>query len=171
MSFPLSKFLFCCFCLNCPNSKCFNLFCFVKLCLCYDLNIMNDSWLGVHCLFTFFATMHNAYYVDCESWVINVSVSCKLHHQLGVWSLNYHHCDSHGVGESLIVDFLVLNQKTFLNWCLVHWVHSGVDASYGGSKTTRIPIPKVHINRVINIIMKKNVKNQCLMSLMWWLIN
>ncbi len=115
-----AKFLFCCFCLNCPNSKCFNLFCFVKLCLCYDLSIMNDSWLGVHCLFIFFATMHNAYCVNCELWHINVGVWHKLHHQLGVWSLNYHRCDSHGVGESLIIDFLVLNHKIFLNWGLVY---------------------------------------------------
>jgi hypothetical protein len=30
----LSKFLFCCFCLNCPDSKCFNLLCFIKQRLC-----------------------------------------------------------------------------------------------------------------------------------------
>ncbi len=36
-----------------------------------------------------------------------------------------------------------------------------VDASYGGSKLTRILVPKVHINGKINITMEKNVKNQC----------
>jgi hypothetical protein len=35
-----------------------------------------------------------------------------------------------------------------------------VDASYKGSKATRVPIPKVHINGKNNIIMKKNIKNQ-----------
>jgi hypothetical protein len=30
-----------------------------------------------------------------------------------------------------------------------------VNASYGGSKTTRVPIPKVHINGKINTIMEK----------------
>jgi hypothetical protein len=36
-----------------------------------------------------------------------------------------------------------------------------VDASYGGSKAIRIPIPKVHVNGKINTRMKKRVKNQC----------
>jgi predicted ribonuclease toxin of YeeF-YezG toxin-antitoxin module len=36
-----------------------------------------------------------------------------------------------------------------------------VDANYNGSKATRIPIPKVHINGKINIRMRKNIKNQC----------
>jgi hypothetical protein len=36
-----------------------------------------------------------------------------------------------------------------------------VDASYGGSKATRIPIPKVHVNGKINTKMEKNIKNQC----------
>jgi hypothetical protein len=93
---------------------------FVLLCLCHDLSIMNDSWLGVHCLFNFFATMHNAHCVNWDLWLINVSVWRKLHHQLGVWSLNYHCYDSHGVGELLTIDFLVLNHKMFLNWSLVH---------------------------------------------------
>jgi hypothetical protein len=34
----------------------------------------------------------------------------------------------------------------------------GVDASYGGSKVTRVPIPKVHI--YFNTRMKKIVENQ-----------
>jgi hypothetical protein len=37
----------------------------------------------------------------------------------------------------------------------------GVDASYGGSKATRILVPKVHINGKINTRMENNVKNQC----------
>jgi hypothetical protein len=36
-----------------------------------------------------------------------------------------------------------------------------VDASYGGSKATKIPIPKIHINGKINFRMEKNIKNQC----------
>jgi hypothetical protein len=32
-----------------------------------------------------------------------------------------------------------------------------VDASYDGSKATRVPIPKVHINGKINTIMDKNI--------------
>jgi hypothetical protein len=36
-----------------------------------------------------------------------------------------------------------------------------VDASYGGSKATRVPILKVHINGKNNTRMEKNVKNQC----------
>ncbi len=42
-----------------------------------------------------------------------------------------------------------------------------VDASYGGLKVARIPIPKVHINGKFNIRMGKDVKNQCLMGPMW----
>jgi len=37
----------------------------------------------------------------------------------------------------------------------------GVEASYGGSKATRILVPRVHINKNINTTMEKNVKNQC----------
>jgi hypothetical protein len=33
-------------------------------------------------------------------------------------------------------------------------IYLWVDASYNGSKTTRVPIAKVHTN-------KKNIKNQC----------
>ncbi len=33
-----------------------------------------------------------------------------------------------------------------------------VDASYGGSKATRVLVPKVHINGKINIRMKKKLK-------------
>jgi hypothetical protein len=36
-----------------------------------------------------------------------------------------------------------------------------VNASYGGSKVTKVPIPKVHINKKNNIKMEKNVKDQC----------
>jgi hypothetical protein len=36
-----------------------------------------------------------------------------------------------------------------------------VDASYGGSKATRIPIPKIHVNGKISTKMEKNFKNQC----------
>jgi hypothetical protein len=32
-----------------------------------------------------------------------------------------------------------------------------VDASYGGSKTTRVLVPKVHINGKINTIMENNM--------------
>jgi hypothetical protein len=42
-----------------------------------------------------------------------------------------------------------------------------VDASYGGSKVARIQVSKIHINEKINIRMKKNVKNQCLVGPMW----
>jgi hypothetical protein len=41
-------------------------------------------------------------------------------------------------------------------------IYKWVDASYGGSKAARIPIPKVHINININI----KIKNQCLVGLM-----
>jgi hypothetical protein len=34
----------------------------------------------------------------------------------------------------------------------------GVDASYGGSKATRILVPKVHTNGKINIKMEKTLK-------------
>jgi hypothetical protein len=37
----------------------------------------------------------------------------------------------------------------------------GVDASYNGSKATKILVPKVHINGKINTRMENNVKNQC----------
>jgi len=37
-------------------------------------------------------------------------------------------------------------------------VEPRVDARYGDSKTTKIPIPEVHINKKINIIMKKTLK-------------
>jgi hypothetical protein len=46
-------------------------------------------------------------------------------------------------------------------------ISTGVDASYGGSKVTRVPVPKLHINGKINIRIEKNVKNQCLMGPMW----
>jgi hypothetical protein len=46
-------------------------------------------------------------------------------------------------------------------------VSTRVDASYNSSKATRVPIPKVHINGKINFRMENNVKNQCLMDLMW----
>jgi len=36
-----------------------------------------------------------------------------------------------------------------------------VDASYGGSKSTRVLVSKVYLNRKINIKMKKNIENQC----------
>ncbi len=36
-----------------------------------------------------------------------------------------------------------------------------VDASYDGSKTTIILIPKVHINGKLTLEWKKNIKNQC----------
>jgi hypothetical protein len=42
-----------------------------------------------------------------------------------------------------------------------------VDASYGGSKVARIPIPKVHINGKFNTRIGKDVKDQCLVGLMW----
>jgi hypothetical protein len=45
-----------------------------------------------------------------------------------------------------------------------------VDASYNDSKTVRILVPKVHINGNINYN-GKNVKNQCWVGSMWWLIN
>jgi hypothetical protein len=35
-----------------------------------------------------------------------------------------------------------------------------VDASYSGSKVTRVLVPKVHINGKINTKMEINVKNQ-----------
>jgi hypothetical protein len=41
-----------------------------------------------------------------------------------------------------------------------------VDASYIGSKATRISIPKVCTNGKINIRMEKNIKNQYLVGLM-----
>jgi hypothetical protein len=47
--------------------------------------------------------------------------------------------------------------------CIRAWV----DASYSGSKTTRVPVPKVHINGKINTRMEKNVKIQCLVGPMW----
>jgi hypothetical protein len=37
-------------------------------------------------------------------------------------------------------------------------VQPKVDASYGGLKATKIPIPKVHIKKEKNIIMKKTLK-------------
>jgi hypothetical protein len=40
-------------------------------------------------------------------------------------------------------------------------------ASYSGSKATRVPIPKVHINGKINIRMEKTIKNQCFVGHMW----
>jgi hypothetical protein len=40
---------------------------------------------------------------------------------------------------------------------------SGVNASYSGSKTTRVPILKVHINGKINTIMEKKLKTN-----VWW---
>jgi len=40
-----------------------------------------------------------------------------------------------------------------------------VDASYGGSKVARIPIPKVHINEKINTRMKKQLKTNVLWAL------
>ncbi len=45
----------------------------------------------------------------------------------------------------------------------IYWVN----ASYGGSKVARVPIPKVHINGKINIRIEKLLKKQCLMSPMW----
>jgi hypothetical protein len=36
-----------------------------------------------------------------------------------------------------------------------------VDASCAGSKATKVPIPKIHINGKINLKMEKNVKIQC----------
>jgi len=38
----------------------------------------------------------------------------------------------------------------------MYWV-----ANHGGSKATRVPFPKVHINGNINIKMETNVKNLC----------
>ncbi len=46
-----------------------------------------------------------------------------------------------------------------------------VIASYGGSKATKVLIPKIHINGKINTKMEKNIKNQCWVGLMRWLIN
>jgi hypothetical protein len=42
-----------------------------------------------------------------------------------------------------------------------------VDANYIGSKATRVLVPKVHTNGKINTIVETNVKNQCLVGLMW----
>jgi hypothetical protein len=44
------------------------------------------------------------------------------------------------------------------NYFMMGFGPTWVDASYGGSKVTRVPIPKVHIN-------EKKVKNQCLVGL------
>lgn len=83
------KFLFSCFRLNCLDSKCFNLlylccYVFVKI---FASWMIHDFWC-VNNLFIFFATTHNAHYVNCESWLINVSPWRKLFYWLGVWSLN-----------------------------------------------------------------------------------
>jgi len=104
ISFPLSKFLFYCFCLDCPDSKCFN-----HLCLwCYVFVKILASWMihdsrCVHYLFIFIVAMHNAHYVDRESWLINMSLWRKLLHRLWTWSLGqYHNCDLGGSSESLL---------------------------------------------------------------------
>jgi len=37
-------------------------------------------------------------------------------------------------------------------------ISTGVDASYGGSKVTRVLVPKLHINGKINIRIEKMLK-------------
>ncbi len=68
---------------------------------------------------------------------------------------------------------LVTRQKQLAHfwWFKITHLQTRVDASYGGSKATKIPIPKIHINGKINFRMEKNIKNQCWMGPMWWLIN
>ncbi len=75
ISFPLPRFLFSCFCLNRPDSKCFNFLClccyvFIKI---FALWMIHESQC-MHYLFIFFVRMHNAHYVDHESWLINMSL-------------------------------------------------------------------------------------------------
>jgi hypothetical protein len=50
-----------------------------------------------------------------------------------------------------------------VNLKLPNFVCNGqwVDTSYGGSKTARNLVLKVHINEKINTKMEKKVKNQC----------
>jgi hypothetical protein len=36
-----------------------------------------------------------------------------------------------------------------------------VNVSYGGSKTTKVIVSKIHINGKIKVRIEKNVKNQC----------
>jgi hypothetical protein len=49
----------------------------------------------------------------------------------------------------------ILGSTSFDNNILFSWV----DASYSGSKTARVSIPKVHIIEKLNIKIEKNVKN------------
>ncbi len=47
-----------------------------------------------------------------------------------------------------------------------------VDTSYGGSKATRILVPKIHINGKINTRMEQKLKRlECWVGPMWWLIH